>query len=64
MVCAFYDTSVTIDDETLDGKWTPAEANQILFRNFGNPEAAVRDLVSLSPHVFEDTSCYTVPQFQ
>ena len=49
MVDAFYDRSVPLpDDETLEGKWTPAEVNQILFRNFEDPETAVRELVSLT----------------
>lgn len=55
MVCAFYDTTVELDDASLDEKWSPAEVNQILFRNFDNPTAAVRDLVSLTPHSFDDT---------
>jgi hypothetical protein len=32
----------------LDYKWTPAEANQILFRNFENPQQAVDELVTLT----------------
>jgi hypothetical protein len=32
----------------LDDKWSPAEAIRILFQNFGNPEAAVAELVSLN----------------
>ena len=53
MVDAFYDRKVPLpDDETLDGKWSPAEINQILFRNFEEPEAAVRELVSLTRQDF------------
>jgi chaperone BCS1 len=49
MIDAFYDRSVPLpEEETLEGKWTPAEVNQILFRNFEAPEAAVAELVSLS----------------
>jgi len=49
MVDAFYDRPCPIpEDDTLDGKWTPAEVNQILFRNFDAPETAVSELVSLS----------------
>jgi hypothetical protein len=49
MIDAFYDRSVPLpEDETLEGKWTPAEVNQILFRNFKAPETAVAELVSLS----------------
>jgi hypothetical protein len=60
MVDAFYEKDVTIpDDVTLDGKWSPAEAVRILFQNFGNPEAAVAELVSLNPkglYGIEDSS--------
>jgi hypothetical protein len=51
MVSSFYDReSVIPDDESLDYKWTPAEVNQILFRNFEDPEKAVNELVTLDPH--------------
>jgi SpoVK/Ycf46/Vps4 family AAA+-type ATPase len=47
MLDAFYDQHVEMpDDETLDGKWSRAEVNQILFRNFAAPEAAVDELVN------------------
>lgn len=46
MVESFYETLIEIpEDEELDYKWTPAEVNQILFRNFGNPEQAIRELI-------------------
>ena len=49
MVNAFYDRNVPLpDDESLEGKWTPAEVNQILFRNFEDPDTAVCELVSLT----------------
>jgi hypothetical protein len=49
MVDAFYEQDVEIpDDLSLDDKWSPAEAIRILFQNFGNPEAAVAELVSLN----------------
>lgn len=49
MVDAFYEQDVTLpDDPSLDDKWAPAEAIRILFQNFGNPEAAVAELVSLN----------------
>lgn len=35
--------------EELDYKWSPAEVNQILFRNFENPETAKNELITLSP---------------
>jgi hypothetical protein len=48
MVNAFYDSHHDIpDDASLDYKWTPAEVNQILFRNFENPEKAIEEMISL-----------------
>jgi hypothetical protein len=50
MVNGFYDKD--LDDwtnDTLDYKWTPAEVNQILFRNFDKPEDAVQELIELNP---------------
>ncbi len=48
MVNSFYDKQVVLEDTNLDGKWTPAEVNQILFRNFEDPEAGVRELIELA----------------
>lgn len=49
MVNAFYEREVPIpEDASLDFKWSPAEVNQILFRNFTDSETAVRELVSLT----------------
>jgi hypothetical protein len=49
MIDAFYDREVPLpEDALLDGKWTPAEVNQILFRNFEDPETAITELVSLT----------------
>jgi hypothetical protein len=49
MLDAFYDRHLELpDDATLDDKWSPAEVNQILFRNFASPETAVEELVTLS----------------
>jgi hypothetical protein len=49
MASSFYETAVAIpDDASLSYKWTPAEVNQILFRNFDNPEEAVRELTGLT----------------
>lgn len=48
MVTSFYDKEVVLTDTSLDGKWTPAEVNQILFRNFEDPDAGVRELVELA----------------
>jgi hypothetical protein len=48
MVTSFYDTKLEgIACE--DYKWSPAEVNQILFRNFEKPESAVRELNELQP---------------
>jgi len=50
MVNSFCDKE--IEDWTtpeLDYKWSPAEVNQILFRNFGSPETAIEELKTLEP---------------
>ena len=41
MVRSFYDSDTVVNDPSLNYKWSPAEVNQILFRNFGNVEAGV-----------------------
>ncbi len=69
MVTSFYDKEVPIDGEGLDMKWTPAEVNQILFRNFEDPEAAVDELIKLRPtdlYGFSDEngSAIATDQFQ
>lgn len=49
MVNAFYERDIPIPDEpSLDYKWTPAEVNQILFRNFSDPRQAVDELLTQS----------------
>jgi hypothetical protein len=49
MATAFYEREVVIpEDPTLDYKWSPAEVNQILFRNFTDPEPAVKELLTLT----------------
>jgi hypothetical protein len=49
MLNSFYDVEMVLpDDPALDGKWSPAEVNQILFRNFENPEKSMEELVSLT----------------
>lgn len=51
MVCSFYDLdNVEITDESLHEKWSPAEVNQILFRNFKNMDTALEELHSLKPN--------------
>jgi hypothetical protein len=50
MVNSFYDKE--FDDwtnETMEYKWTPAEVNQILFRNFESSEDAIHELKTLIP---------------
>ena len=50
MVNSFYDSQIegwTTDD--LDYKWSPAEVNQILFRNFDKPNDAIQELINLQP---------------
>lgn len=50
MVTSFYD--ITTDDwttEDLDYKWSPAEINQILFRNFGSYVDAIDEIKTLNP---------------
>lgn len=68
MVNAFYDREVALpEDATLDGKWTPAEVNQILFRNFEEPDAAVNELVSLSRqdlYGFQENGSVDVQEFE
>jgi hypothetical protein len=53
MVRSFYDSDTIVDDESLNYKWSPAEVNQILFRNFGNVEAGVAELRDLKVPVEE-----------
>jgi chaperone BCS1 len=51
MVNSFYDQQ--FEDWTtseLDYKWSPAEVNQILFRNFKTPDVAINELKTLTPH--------------
>jgi DNA polymerase III delta prime subunit len=49
MVNSFYDKEIEVpDNPSLENKWTPAEVNQILFRNFEAPEAAIEELVSMA----------------
>jgi SpoVK/Ycf46/Vps4 family AAA+-type ATPase len=62
MVNSFYDKE--LPDWTTDAlnyKWSPAEVNQILFRNFKDPEKAIKELVELESrdlYGFEQvTSC-------
>jgi len=50
MLESFYDKKFEpIVDQTLNYKWSPAEVNQILFRNFRNSEIALKELTELEP---------------
>ena len=50
MVTSFYDKEFEDwTNESIDYKWTPAEVNQILFRNFDSSEDAINELINLSP---------------
>ena len=49
MINAFYDKEIPLpEDASLDGKWSPAEINQILFRNFEDPEKSVEELTTMT----------------
>jgi len=51
MVRCFYDDPmIPIADEALDQKWSPAEVNQILFRNFKSTANALKELHELDPN--------------
>lgn len=62
MIEGFYDITVgnhpLFDDTQMDGKWSPAEVNQILFRNFENSAQAMDELHTLeasTPLLQEET---------
>jgi len=53
MVESFYDLKIESpawDDESLNEKWSPAEVNQILFRNFKNHSEALVEICALTPN--------------
>jgi DNA polymerase III delta prime subunit len=55
MVRAFYERDdLMIED--IPEKWTPAEINQIMFRNFDNPEQAILDIKNTEPSGFQNES--------
>ena len=50
MISSFYDLEIDdFTDPALNYKWSPAEVNQILFRNFGKPQEAIQELINLEP---------------
>ena len=62
MIEGFYDIAVgdhpLFADPRMDGKWSPAEVNQILFRNFENSAQAMDELYTLeasTPLLQEET---------
>jgi hypothetical protein len=60
MIMGFYDLpTLEWNRPDLDGKWSPAEVNQILFRNFENPTQAMLELETTQPSLaFEnETTC-------
>jgi len=51
MIESFYDQVFEGElDESLNERWSPAEVNQILFRNFKNMPKAVSELKTLTPN--------------
>jgi hypothetical protein len=58
MIESFYDQKLEQElDESLNERWSPAEVNQILFRNFKNMEKAISELKSLTPNELYGFSC-------
>jgi hypothetical protein len=58
MIESFYDQKLDQElDETLNERWSPAEVNQILFRNFKNMEKAISELKTLTPNELYGFSC-------
>jgi hypothetical protein len=50
MIESFYEIEIPdFIDESLNYKWSPAEVNQILFRNFGKSTEAIKELEELNP---------------
>ena len=62
MADSFYEKEVAIpEDSSLDYKWTPAEVNQILFRNFNSPDMAIRELIDMNPQQAYDFENVNLP---
>jgi hypothetical protein len=64
MIMGFYDLpTLNWDRPDLDGKWSPAEVNHVLFRNFENPEQAMLELATQTPGVtFSDQTHISLPE--
>jgi len=67
MVNSFYDKEFPDwTDSSLDYKWSPAEVNQVLFRNFDKPDEAISELKMLNSadlYGFEDVKAMSYEQF-
>jgi chaperone BCS1 len=50
MICSFYDEDCGVLPDSLNERWTPAEVNQILFRNFKDKTKAIHELSTLTPN--------------
>ena len=66
MICGFYDTNV-LDHELwnhpeVNMKWSPAEVQQILFRNFEDPQNAMTELLVNQPQKTEQTETTTISE--
>jgi hypothetical protein len=69
MIHAFYDKNIHVpEDPELNYKWSPAEVNQILFRNFEKPKQAIQELINLKRedlYGFSDENeigCVSIPE--
>jgi ATPase family associated with various cellular activities (AAA) len=66
MIRGFYDRD-NLDHELwnhpeIDYKWTPAEVQQVLFRNFDNPMGAMKELLESQPQRLEQTEMKLVSE--
>jgi hypothetical protein len=50
MICSFYDEDCGVLPDSLNERWSPAEVNQILFRNFKDKTNAIHELSTLTPN--------------
>jgi hypothetical protein len=50
MICSFYDEDCGDLPDSLNERWSPAEVNQILFRNFKDKTKAIHELSTLTPN--------------
>jgi hypothetical protein len=65
MATSFYDRE--FEDWTtpeLDYRWSPAEVNQIMFRNFSKPEDAIRELQTLESKDLYGFETVSVPSLE